>query len=277
MRLTKAHGLGNDFLLIDLQDAPEDRGPWARRLCDRHTGVGADGIVLFSFEATSARMYLLNADGSRAEISGNGLRCLAAYTVRLGRLPSSHVIVTEAGARSVDVRPDGGMRFQVTTDLGVPILASARIPVSMEPPAEQVLEHPLEVLGEIVPVTATSLGNPHCAVFRDRPVDDEALSRLGSALTLHPFFPRGTNVEFVTVLSPSELRVRFWERGVGYTQASGTGSASAAVAAILTSRAGRRLRVHCDGGDLDVVWEEGRPVRQTGSAEILFEGDWLGA
>jgi diaminopimelate epimerase len=120
------------------------------------------------------------------------------------------------------------------------------------------------------------MGNPHCAVFLDLPADDPLLESLGPTLEFHPFFPRRTNVEFVTVVSPSEIRVRFWERGVGYTMASGTGSASAVVASILTGRTGRAVRAVCDGGTLDVEWPEGGSVKQTGEAEILYEGEWLG-
>jgi diaminopimelate epimerase len=271
----KAHGLGNDFILVAAEEAPADPAPWARRLCDRHTGIGADGIVLFSVEGGVARMRLLNADGSGAEISGNGLRCLAAHVVREGLLPPSHRVWTEAGPRFVDVHHAGGGLFRVAADLGAPILSSAEIPVALNPPAERVLEHPLTLGDEVVLITATSLGNPHCAVFRDTPVEDESLARIGMALGRHPFFPRGTNVEVVTVLSRDRLRVRFWERGVGYTRASGTGAASAVVAAILTGRADRRVHVLCDGGDLEVAWEDGGAVYQTGPAEILFEGDWL--
>jgi diaminopimelate epimerase len=119
------------------------------------------------------------------------------------------------------------------------------------------------------------MGNPHCAVFLEEPADDAFLASLGPALELHPFFPRRTNVEFITVVSPSEIRVRFWERGVGYTMASGTGSASAVVASIITGRTGRRVRAVCDGGALDIEWPEGGSVRQTGEAEILYDGDWL--
>jgi diaminopimelate epimerase len=136
-------------------------------------------------------------------------------------------------------------------------------------------DHPLEAAGRRVLVTATSMGNPHCAVFLDEVADDALLRSLGPALEHHAFFPKRTNVEFVTVLGPGELRVRFWERGVGYTMASGTGSASAAVASIVTGRASRTLRAVCDGGTLEIEWPEGGSVRQTAEAEVLYEGDWL--
>jgi diaminopimelate epimerase len=276
VKIAKAHGLGNDFLLAAEASSPKDTSSWARRLCDRHKGVGADGVVVYGLGGGGhARMRLINADGSDAEISGNGLRCLAAYLVHSGLAPASHVVETAAGQRTVLVEPAGGTRFRVTADLGTPIVDSRSIPVLLEPPAARVADHVLDVAGERVAVTATSMGNPHCAVFGQRPPDDAELARLGAALEAHPFFPRRTNVEFVTVVGPGELRVRFWERGVGYTRASGTGAASAAVASVLTGRCGRSVRVVCDGGVLEVDWPEGGSLRQVGEVEILFEGDWL--
>jgi diaminopimelate epimerase len=155
------------------------------------------------------------------------------------------------------------------------MLGSASIPMALEPARDSVVDVPLAVDGEEVRVTALSLGNPHCAVFLDEVADDALVDKLGPALERHPRFPRGTNVEFVTVKSREEIRVRIWERGVGPTQSSGTCSASAAVAAILQGKADRRLRAVCDGGVLEVEWPEGGEIRQVGEAEILFEGDWL--
>jgi diaminopimelate epimerase len=274
VRFAKAQGLGNDFILVDRAFAPARASAWARRLCDRHIGIGADGVIVYGLEGAGATMRLLNADGSEAEISGNGLRCLAAYVADKGWLGKAHTVVTAAGPRAVEIAPVGGSRYRIATDLGRPALESQEIPVGLEPPAPAVVDHPLDV-GESVRVTATSMGNPHCALFLDDVVSDARLAWLGPRLERHPFFPRGTNVEFVTIVAPSELRVRFWERGVGYTRASGTGAASAAVAAIIARRAARSLRVVCDGGILDVDWPEGGAVRQVGEVEILFEGDWL--
>lgn len=261
MRFAKAHGLGNDFLLVDAVAMPRDHARWARRLCDRHVGVGADGVLLYAVEGEAVRMRLLNADGSDAEISGNGLRCLSALVVERGLVPREHVVHTAVGPRTVTVEPLGGGRCRITNDLGAP-------------QGQAVLDHPLVVAGRTVEITATSLGNPHCAVFTSPPVDDATMALLGPALETHPYFPQRTNVEFVTVVSRGELRVRFWERGVGYTRASGTGAASAAVAAILKELVERRVTVVCDGGVLAVEWPEGGLVRQTGEAEILFEGEW---
>jgi len=275
MRFAKAHGLGNDFVLVAEEDAPGDLSPWAVRLCDRHRGIGGDGVVVHARTADGVSFRLVNADGLVGEISGNGLRCLAALAFRKGWAPARHVVATVVGPKAVEVEAAGPSVYRVVTDLGPPGLGSADVPVALDPPTPRVVDHPLEAAGRTVRVTATSMGNPHCAVFLDLPADDPLLKSLGPTLEFHPFFPRRTNVEFVTVVSPSEIRVRFWERGVGYTMASGTGSASAVVASVITGRTGRAVRAVCDGGTLDVEWPEGGSVKQTGEAEILYEGDWL--
>jgi diaminopimelate epimerase len=221
-------------------------------------------------------MRLINPDGTDGEISGNGVRCLASYVVWKGWLPARHTVLTPPGPRAVEVAALEERRFEVLTDLGEPGLDSRAIPVALDPPRERVVDHPLDLSEGRVRITATSMGNPHCALFLDEPADDALLRSLGPALETHAFFPHRTNVELVTVLSRNELRVRFWERGVGVTRASGTGSASAVVAAVITGRADRKARVACDGGSLDVHWPEGGTVRQTGEVELVAEGEWLG-
>jgi diaminopimelate epimerase len=276
MNFAKAHGLGNDFILVPEESAPPALVPWARRLCDRHEGVGGDGILLYRLEPPAVHMRLINADGSDGEVSGNGVRCLAAYMTYRGWLPPRHVVMTPPGPRPVEADTLSATRYRVLTDLGPARLASSDIPVALPAALEPVVDVPLEIGGGTLRVTATSLGNPHCAVFMDAPPDDSVLAALGAPLERHPLFPRRTNVEFVHVVSPHELRVRFWERGVGYTRASGTGAASAAVAAIVKGVARSPVRVVCDGGVLDVDWPDGSHVRQTGEVELLFEGEWLG-
>jgi diaminopimelate epimerase len=275
MRLAKAHGLGNDFLLVEDREVPEQFGPWARRLCDRHRGVGADGILRYKIEGPDVRMWLINADGGLVELSGNGVRCLAAYCVHGGWLPARHSVLTVSGPRPVHVRELGGMAYRVETDLGVPGVKASEIPAVFHPPDAEILDYPLTVEGHPLRITATSMGNPHCAVFMEHPPTDALMGALGPALEHHALFPARTNVEFVTVVSRHELRVRFWERGVGPTQASGTGSASAAVAAIRLGLADRALRVVCDGGTLEMEWPVGGHLLQTGDVEVLFEGEWL--
>jgi diaminopimelate epimerase len=275
VKLAKAHGLGNDFLLVAASDAAAAAGTWITRVCDRHTGMGADGVLVYELQGETVRMRLFNADGGEVEISGNGLRCLASYVVWKGWAPARHVVETGAGPRQVEVQPLGRGRFRVNADLGMPIFESRAIPINLDPPLDRVVDLPLRVLGRDLRITATSLGNPHCAVFVDAPPDDESLTALGRALESHPAFPRRTNVELITVLSETRLRVRFWERGVGLTQASGTGAGSAAVAAILNGRVGRHVVVDCDGGRLEVAWPEAGRVSQVGETELVFEGEWL--
>ena len=275
MRFAKAHGLGNDFILVEEGLAPEEPGPWARRLCDRHIGVGADGVLLYRPVPEGVGMRLINADGGEVELSGNGVRCLGAWASRQGIAPARHTVFTRSGPRPVEVESLSKARYRVVTGLGPPILRSDLIPMSLTPPRKTVLDEPLSLGSETVRVTAISLGNPHCAVFLDTVADDALVARLGPALERHPAFPVRTNVEFVTVTNRQEIRVRFWERGVGPTLASGTGSGSAFVAAVLRGLVDRTARVVCDGGVLEVEWPEGGELRQVGEVEILFEGDWL--
>ena len=275
MNVAKAHGLGNDFLLVPRSEKPADPAAVTRRLCDRHRGVGADGVIFFEVEGRAVSMQLFNADGGEAEISGNGLRCLSGYLVSTRAVPAEHVVKTAAGEKKANVEWLGQSRFRVVTDLGAPILESERIPVALAAPRAPVIGEEIEVAGEKVQATLTSMGNPHCALYYDAPPSDEVVHRLGAALERHPMFPRRTNVEFITVVSRSEIRVRFWERGVGPTSASGTGAASAAVASIVNGFTGRDVRVVCDGGVLEVSWPEGGVLRQTGEVEVLFSGEWL--
>lgn len=277
MKFTKAHGIGNDFILVSEADVPTEWSAWAIRLCDRNRGIGGDGILIVGVdpERNVARMKLLNPDGSHGEISGNGVRCVAAYAFSRGLLPKAHTVVPHPGPRPVVVEQTGPRTFAVDTNLGIPGLSAASVPVAFGN-LERVVDHELNVDGEVVSVTCCSMGNPHTAVFVTEADAEAAMRRLGPKIENHPLFPNRTNVEFVTVMSKRELRVRFWERGVGVTLASGTGSASALVASVLTGRTDREVTVHCDGGDLHESWAEGGPLLQRGAVEIVFEGEWLG-
>jgi diaminopimelate epimerase len=276
LRFAKAHGLGNDFILVEAGSVPADSAPWARALCDRHTGIGADGILAYRVRDGIVTMRLINADGGEAQISANGMRCLGAYAFWRGLVPARH-LVDATGPRGVEVESRGGQSFRVKTDLGVPFLRSDLIPMDLDPVRDRVVDHGLDAAGERVHVTASSFANPHCTVFVDVPATDAVVSRLGPALERHPVFPERTNVEFATVLEPSRLRVRFWERGVGPTRASGTGSAAALVAAVLRGRCARRVIVECDGGPIECEWGADEHMRQTADVEIVFEGEWLGS
>ena len=188
MRFTKAHGLGNDFVLVAQEAAPADLSTWAVRLCDRHRGIGGDGVVLHAPTPDGVSFRLVNADGLVGEISGNGLRCLAALAVRSGWAPPRHVVRTVVGPKAVEVKEIGPSLYRIVTDLGPPGLGSRDVPVSLDPPAPTVIDHPLEAAGRRVRVTATSMGNPHCAVFLAEPADDALVASLGPGLEFHPFF-----------------------------------------------------------------------------------------
>ena len=277
MRFTKAHGIGNDFIIVSEADVPAEWASWAIRLCDRNRGIGGDGILIVGIDAPGnlARMKLLNPDGTHGEISGNGVRCVGAYAFSRGLLPKSHTVVPAPGPRPVTVERTGPQQFAVDTNLGIPGLSAASVPAAFGD-LKTVVDHELNVDGEVVRVTCCSMGNPHTAVFVSEEEAEARMLHLGPRIENHPLFPNRTNVEFITVVSPRELRVRFWERGVGVTLASGTGSASALVASVLNRKSDREVTVRCAGGDLWESWTEGGPLLQRGAVEIVFDGEWLG-
>jgi diaminopimelate epimerase len=265
--LVKAHAYGNDFLFIP-RDLVEgfDLPALARAACARHTGIGGDGLILYtSAPDGSARMTLINADGSPSELSGNGLRCLAALVVHRhpradGGAPLNHVRVdTDAGWKTLALVARNGGRLTFRAAMGRP---------------EDVRAETLEVLGESIDVTTLRMGNPQCvALVRELP-DESRFNRLGPALSTHPRFPAGTNVEFARVEAADRLRILIWERGVGPTTASGTGACGAAVAAIAHAGAARAVEVTSPGGTQRVEWRaEG--VYLTGWAEVVFDGYWM--
>ena len=263
MRFTKLHGLGNDFLVVSGDaglDAARAR-ELARRVCERHTGVGADGLIVYSARPDGAVMRLHNADGSRAEVSGNGVRCLAAWLLTAarveGRDPRAVVIDTEAGPKRLSLVSDANGRFTFRAAMG--------------PPAE-LAERDLDVAGELVRAVTLRVGNPQCVVLGE--VSDARLQRLGLALATHPAFPEGTNVEFAEVESHDHVRILIWERGVGPTLASGTGACAAAVAAAAYGGASRHVYVTSPGGTQRVEWLEDE-LYLTGSAEIVLTGEWI--
>jgi diaminopimelate epimerase len=280
MRFAKVHGLGNDFLFAAPGGgpSPDEAGALARRLCDRHTGVGADGLILLSPEKNepgAAGFRIFNADGSEAEISGNGLRCAAAYLAWSGAVKSPKVLFrTAAGERPSEILSARGSLFEVRIGLGAPRLAARDIPFDDGRDPDRLLDYPLAAAGRTFFVTCVSMGNPHCSLFFDALPPREEWPVIGAAIESHPFFPRRTNVEFVRVLGREAIEVLFWERGVGETLASGTGSAGAAVAAMLKGLVNRSVTVRTAIGSLKVEWPEGGAVLQTGPAEVVFSGDY---
>lgn len=281
MRFTKMHGLGNDYVVLGFEcpaDAPFDR--WSVTLCNRYFGVGADGLLAVLPAADADfRMRIFNADGTEAEMCGNGIRCATKFFLDNERpeLKTGDgldlTVRAAAGLRPVRVRLAGGEVRAMTVNMGPPELAPDRIPV--DAPGDRVVLHPVEVDGKQINITCVSMGNPHAVLFFDEDVTGMEIASLGARLEKHPMFPRRTNVEFVNVLGPSEIRLRVWERGVGETLACGTGACATAVASNLAGRTGRTALVHLPGGDLEIDWRDDA-VYMTGPAATVFRGEWPG-
>lgn len=269
---TKMHGISNDYVYVNaFTTTVPDPVTVARMVSDRHTGIGGDGLILICPSDTAhARMEMYNADGSRGEMCGNGIRCVGKYVYDHGLARANPLKVdTDAGVKTLFLELKNDRVARVTVDMGEPILEGPRIPVAA--PA-QVIDQPLEVAGRSYRVTCVSMGNPHCVTFVDAVAPLE-LEKLGPTFEHHPFFPERVNTEFIQVVSPSELHMRVWERGSGETWACGTGACAAAVAAMLNHQAGRRVTVHLRGGDLEIEWRaEDNHVYMTGAAEEVFEG-----
>jgi diaminopimelate epimerase len=254
MRIVKAHAFGNDFLLIEESQvtAGADRSALARELCDRHRGIGADGLIVYA----SGRMHLLNADGSYSEVSGNGVRCLAAWFAMHANLAvGAHVAIeTDAGVKDLELLERDGRRLTFRAAMGHP---------------EDVRQRTLDVDGTPIVAVTLRVGNPQCVVLGD--VTEDRLRSVGSRLAVHPAFPHGTNVELATIERRDRVRILIWERGAGPTQASGTGACAAAVAAAAYGGAAHDVEVLSPGGSQRVEWTD-QGLFLTGWAEVVLEG-----
>lgn len=280
MKFIKIHSLGNDFLIADLPKRKQSAeiGDLVRHICDRHTGVGADGLLLISVkdkEAGLVNFRIFNADGTEAEVSGNGLRCAAAALYYQKKIESSAILFqTTAGERECDLIERKNNLFVLKIDMGKPRLESEEIPFDDGTPHERIIDYPLSINQKIYPITVVSLGNPHCAIFVDRFPSRLEWHQLGREIESHPFFPNRTNIEFIRVRNRKEIDVLFWERGVGETLSSGSGACAAAVASILKKFTEKKVKVRTSMGDLTVEWRN-KKVYQTGPSEIIFEGNLL--
>jgi diaminopimelate epimerase len=264
LEIVKAHAFGNDFLLLNEEEAgarPDaDRAALARAACDRHRGIGADGLIFFRRSGPfSASMALLNADGSYSEISGNGIRCLAAWLAGDAGAGAAITIETDAGSKGLELLERRGERVVFRAAMGQP---------------EDVTMTSIDVQGQSVDVVTLRVGNPQCVVLGE--VGETRLHTLASKLAVHPYFPAGTNVELAMVESPGRVRILIWERGVGPTEASGTGACAAAVAAMRYGGAHRDVAVVSPGGTQRVEWRDDG-LFLTGSAEIIAVCQWRGA
>jgi len=272
MEFVKVHGLGNDFILVnDLTQELNDYPALARRLCDRHLGIGADGLVLLHpSESASFKMRIFNSDGSEAEMCGNAIRCLGKYIFEQGLCEKTNLeIETKSGIKTVKLALVGRQVKQVEVDMGVPVLSPEQVPVLIK--GEQAVDETVSLMGTSFKFTAVSMGNPHCVIFVSS-LEQVDIDTLGPALENHPLFPNKTNVEFVEVISPGECDVVVWERGAGRTLACGTGACAVLVAGVLTGRLSRQAKVNLPGGDLQVHWAESGQVKMSGPAVEVFRG-----
>ncbi len=274
MNFTKWQGCGNDFILVDCRrEKIEDYGAFARRVCDRHYGIGADGVlVLLESDLADFRMRIFNTDGSEAEMCGNGIRCFARYLYDNGMTEKTEFTVeTGAGILVPEVVLENGKARAIRVDMGKPVLAGDEIPVTGFG-KKQVVSEPIEVAGKTYAMTCVSMGNPHCVLF----VEDIAscgIETLGALFESHERFPRKTNTEFVEVKDTKRMRMRVWERGAAITLACGTGACASLVAAVLNGRTERKAEVELDGGSLLVEWAANDHVYMTGPAELVFSGE----
>lgn len=289
MRFTKMHGIGNDYVYVNcFEEEVDNPAELAQIVSDRHKGIGGDGLILITPSQTAdARMRIFNADGSEAEMCGNGLRCVAKYTYEHelapageafsmpggSSFPASLTIETGNGVLTVGLMIDKTNNVsQVCVNMGSPILAPKSIPADLQ--GDRIVEHPIEILGQILSVTCVSMGNPHAVFFSDN-VESIDLQTLGPTIENDVVFPKRINVHFARIDGPNELTMRTWERGSGITMACGTGACATAVAAVLTGRAERTCKAHLPGGDLDLNWSEKDDcVYMTGPATEVFSGVW---
>ncbi len=275
IHFTKLHGLGNDYLFIDVtQSAIKNPEALSRTMSHRHLGVGADGIILVMPGAEYPfRMRIFNADGSEAETCGNGIRCFAKYVYERGMTnETDFVIETLAGPNRVQLTTEHDKVVSVRSNMGSPKFERAQIPMLGAP--GNVVEEPLQLAdGRQFRVTCVNIGNPHAVVF----VEDATaidLCDIGPKIETHPSFPERTNVEFVSIVDDENIVMRIWERGSGVTMASGSGSCGAALACMVTERVNRRVAVHLVHGELVIEWAAGGCVYQQGPATEAFSGIW---
>ena len=273
IRFTKMHGIGNDYIYINcLEKMPADLPQLAVEMSDRHFGVGGDGIVLIRpSEVADLKMRMFNNDGSEARMCGNASRCIARY-LHDNHLTPNNVINLEtlSGIKVLSLNLDTDNEVEsVTVDMGEPILNPSKIPADF--PGEMMVEQKIHTTHGDMVVTAVSMGNPHCVIFVDK-IENVPFDTLGPELEKHPVWPDRANIEFVEIISDTEVRMRVWERGTGETLACGTGACATAVASAITGRTGRDITVHLRGGDLNIKWGEDNHVYMTGSATKVFDG-----
>ncbi len=275
MKFTKMHGIGNDYVYVDCtQKQIENPEAVSRYVSDRHFGIGSDGLILIkSSEKADFQMDMYNADGSRAEMCGNGIRCVAKYVYDYGLTDKTEIsIETLAGIKYLQLTVKDKKVEKVRVNMGEPVLEPWLIPVQAK--RSRVVAEPIEVRGRTWKMTCVSMGNPHAVVFIDEPVKEFPLETYGASFEHHERFPKRINTEFVRVLNDHELEMRVWERGAAETLACGTGACATGVAAVLNGYCGRQITIHLAGGDLEIEWSErDNCVYMTGAATTVFDGE----
>jgi diaminopimelate epimerase len=276
MKFAKMHGAGNDYVYINgFEEKVADPAGLAVAVSDRHFGIGSDGLILIlPSQVADVRMRMFNADGSEAEMCGNGVRCVAKYAYEHGLVSGKEIAVeTGAGILTLQLLVNARNRVdRVRVNMGKPRLSRREIPMTGAPD-EQAIALELPVLDRIFAITCVSMGNPHCVIFVDT-VADFPVAKYGPVIEHHPLFPKRTNVEFVEVVSAGEVRQRTWERGAGETLACGTGASAVTVAGVLTGRTGRKIINHLTGGDLEMEWAQTGEIYMTGPAVQVFAGEY---
>ena len=276
MKFTKMQGLGNDYVYVNcLKETIADPPALAKKISDRHFGVGSDGLIMINpSDKADFEMEMYNADGSRAEMCGNGIRCVAKYVYDYGLTDKTRISVeTLAGIKYLDLTVENGKVSLVRVDMGRPILEPENIPVQAE--GSRVVDEPLTVDGKEYRMTCVSMGNPHAVIFVDQDVRKLPLEQIGPSFESHERFPKRINTEFARVLDRRTVEMRVWERGSGETLACGTGTCATAVACVLNGLTEDEITVHLLGGDLYIKWDrEKDTVYMTGPAETVFDGEW---
>ena len=282
MKFTKMHGAGNDYVYVDARSEDRDWSELSRQMSDRHFGVGGDGLILIkNSDVADLKMSMFNADGSEAEMCGNGIRCFVKYAVDRGIVSDAAASVsveTLAGIRQIATITEDGRVTGARVSMGTPILTPKDVPVKLESAGEYgpgpVLGYPLQMDGHDLPLSFVSMGNPHAVTFIDTPVAEFTLHAVGPKIEHHSIFPNRVNFEIVNVDSPTRLTARVWERGSGETLACGTGACGIAVASILNGHSKDTVHITLPGGTLKVDWDGQGEVYLEGPAEEVFSGEW---
>lgn len=274
MKFTKMHGIGNDYVYVNcFEESVKNPAEVSKFVSDRHFGIGSDGLILISPSATADfRMNIYNADGSQAEMCGNGIRCVAKYVYDYGLTDKTEISVeTLAGIKYLRLQVENGKVASVEVNMGAPILEPKEIPVAVE--ESPVVNVPVEVKGKIYHMTCVSMGNPHAIIFMNN-VKDLDIEAIGPYFENHTVFPKRTNTEFVEVLDRNTVNMRVWERGSDETLACGTGACATTVACILNDKTENEVTVHLLGGNLKIRWDrEANQVYMTGPATVVFDGE----